>query len=165
MAEAASLPLTDQIGRFGVFYVRSLLAQAGVVHSETSGGEDHLAVDITVNFQSGACIVQVKAGTKDRNKDGSITVPVNEAWKAKWAANALPVYLVYVHLEKAPPSDWIGHENFQTVVHAKALWAQINHVSGKSVGLPRDNQLTADTFDLWAEAFDDQAAWGRAAIE
>lgn len=163
MADAASLPLTDRIGRFGVLYVRSLLAQAGVAHSETSGGEDHLAGDITVNFPSGACIVQVKAGTKDRKSDGSITVPVTEAWKTKWANNALPVYLVYVHLEKAPPPDWIGHEDLQTVVHAKAMWSQVNDVSGKSVGLPRDNQLTADTFGLWAETFDDQVAWGRAA--
>ncbi|MCT2221892.1 DUF4365 domain-containing protein [Dietzia cinnamea] len=164
MAEAASLPLTDQIGRFGVFYVRSLLAQAGVAHIETSGGEDHLAVDISVNFRSGACGVQVKAGTKRRNKDGSITVPVNEDWKKKWATNALPVYLVYVHLEKEPPPEWIGHEDLQTVVRAKALWAQVNNVSGKSVVLPRHNQLTADTFDLWAEVFDNRVAWGRAAI-
>lgn len=163
MAEAASLPLTDQIGRFGVFYVRSLLAQAGVAHSETSGGEDHLAVDITVIFPSGACCVQVKAGNKDRRKDGSITVPVNDEWKTKWSASALPVYLVYVHLEKELPSDWISHEDLQTVVHAKALWGQVNEVSGKSVVLPRDSQLTVGTFGMWAEAFDDQVAWGRAA--
>lgn len=163
MAEAASLPTTDQIGRFGVFYVRSLLAQAGVAHSETSGGEDHLAVDVFVYFPSGACGVQIKAGTKARNKDGSITVPVVSNWKTKWAANKLPVYLVYVHLEKTSPSDWIGHEDLQTVVHAKALWAQVNHVSGMSVKLPSANQLTADTFALWAEAFDDSDAWGRSA--
>ena len=163
MAGAASLALPDQIGRFGVFYVRTLLAQGGVIHNEPSSGEDHLAVDITANFQSGACCVQVKTGTRSLNKDGCITVPVAENWKVKWAANVLPVYLVYVHLESGVPTGWASHEGLQTVVHANALWIRVNEFSGKSVRLPVENQLTADTFDLWADEFANESAWGKAA--
>ncbi|WFN93803.1 DUF4365 domain-containing protein [Gordonia sihwensis] len=163
MAEAASIPAADRTGRFGALYVRALLGQAGVIHQETAGGEDHGAIEIMVTFPSGACFIQVKTGTKAPNKDGSLTVPVTDDWKAKWANNVLPAYLVYVHLEKAPPADWVDHEDLQAVVHATALWGRVNQVSGKSVRLPRENRLTADTFALWASEFDDPSAWGKAA--
>lgn len=42
--------------------------------------------------------MQVKTGTKRTNKDGSITVPVTDEWKSKWAAARMPVFLVYVKL-------------------------------------------------------------------
>ncbi len=164
MAEAASIASTDRTGRLGVMYLRSLLAQAGVAHNETDSGEDHLAVDLNVNFASGTARVQVKTGTKRCNKDGSISVAVTEAWKRRWAASVLPVYVVYVRLEKAPPADWIDHEDVHTVVHARALWMRVNSVDGKSVRLPAHNRLTAETFDAWASEFEATAtAWGRAA--
>lgn len=42
VAGAKAVAESDQIGRLGVMYVRSLLAQAGVVHNQIPGGEDHL---------------------------------------------------------------------------------------------------------------------------
>lgn len=145
-------------------YFRSLLAQAGVAHGETSSGEDHLAVDITVEFIAGGARVQIKTGTKPLNKDRSLTVPVKESWKAKWSAAQVPVFLVYVHLEKAPPPEWIDHEDAHTVIHARALWARVNEVKGKSVRLPAQNRLTAETFDTWAGEFErPNRGWGKAA--
>lgn len=164
MAVAASIASPDRIGRLGVMYFRSLLAQAGVAHTETTSGEDHLAVDLNVDFISGSVRVQVKTGTTRYNRDGSITVPVTDGWKAKWAASILPVYVVYVHLEKEPPADWIDHADVHTILHARALWARANSVKGKSVRLPADNRLTAETFDAWADEFEvSTREWGRAA--
>jgi hypothetical protein len=144
-------------------YFRSLLAQAGVVHGEISSGEDHLAVDVTLEFVAGGVRVQIKTGTKSLNKDGSLTVPVKDEWKAKWSAAQVPVFLVYVHLEKAPPPQWIEHQDAYTVVHARALWARVNSVTGKSVRLPAQNRLTAETFATWASEFDQpNRGWGKA---
>jgi hypothetical protein len=164
VAGAQSIKSADQIGRLGVMYLRSLLAQAGVVHAETSSGEDHLAVDLTVEFTAGGVRVQIKTGTKALNKDGSLTVPVTDTWKAKWSAAQVPVFLVYVRLEKTPPPEWIEHEAAHTVVHARALWAKVNSVKGGSVRLPAQNRLTAETFATWAGEFDEPSrAWGKAA--
>jgi hypothetical protein len=86
---------------------------------------------------------------------------VTDAWKKKWAVSRLPVFLVYVYLEKPLPSEWIEHEAAHTVVHARALWARVNAVTGKSVRLPVKNRLTARTFDAWVDEF--EQAWGKAA--
>lgn len=73
VAGAKSIKGGDHQGRLGVMYFRSLLAQAGVANAESSPGEDHLATDATVEFPRGPVRVQIKAGTKPLNKDGSIT--------------------------------------------------------------------------------------------
>jgi Domain of unknown function (DUF4365) len=90
----------------GVMYVRSLLAQAGVTNNEVPGGEDYLAVDIAAFFPRAIVTLQVKAGMKKPNEDGSISVPTTKAWRDKWAEAQNPVFLVYVRLEKNPSSQW-----------------------------------------------------------
>src|SRR5680860_1579379 len=161
MGKAGSVAPEDRIGRWGVMYVRSLLAQAAVAHNEVPGGEDHLAVDLALIFPEGPVTVQVKCGTKQPNKDGSITVPVTAAWKKKWADALTPVYLVYVRLEKAPPADWAEHGIAHTTIHARAHWARVNAVSAASVSVPLSNRLTAETFDAWVGEF--VAQFGKAA--
>jgi hypothetical protein len=161
VAGAQSIEQSDRIGRLGVMYFRSLLAQAGVPHGEFSPGEDYLAVDVTVDVPAGGVRVQIKTGTKRLNKDGSITVPVTDDWKAKWTAAHVPVFLVYVKLQTLTPAKWIEHNAAHTIVFAKALWAQVNAVNGKSVRVPAENRLTAKTFDAWNAEF--EANWGRAA--
>ncbi len=151
VAGATAVKGTDKTGRLGVMYVRSILAQAGVVNSEVPGGEDHLAVDIAVVLPMGPITVQVKAGTKKPNRDGSISVPTTKEWREKWAAAKTPVFLVYVRLEKALASEWVDHEQLQTVVHARAHWLKVNDLSVASAKLPAQNRLTAETFDEWAE--------------
>ncbi|WP_082957225.1 DUF4365 domain-containing protein [Mycolicibacter heraklionensis] len=161
MAGAQSIEGSDQIGRLGVMYFRSLLAQAGVAHGEFQPGEDYLAVDVTVELPQGGVRVQIKTGTKAPNKNGSITVPVKDAWKLKWGKSRVPVFLVYVHLGKSAPAEWIEHQVEHTLVHARALWGKVNNVTGKSVTLPVKNRLTAETFDIWVDEF--ERAWGKAA--
>ena len=163
MSSAKSVAPSDRIGRLGVMYVRSILAQAGVAHSEVSGGEDHLAVDLTLTLPVGAVTVQVKAGTKNPNKDGMISVPTKLAWRDKWRATKSPVYLIYVRLEKELPFDWVEHADLHTTIHAHARWIKVNELSAPSAKMPASNRLTAQTFDEWVE--DVNAAFGRAASE
>lgn len=161
MAGAKAVAKSDQIGRLGVMYVRSLLAQAGVVHNEVPGGEDHLAVDLTLTFPVGSVSVQVKTGTKKPNKDGSISVPTTKSWREKWQEAKTPVYLVYVRLEKEPPTDWLEHADLHTIVHARALWTQVNELSAANAKVPGTNRLTAATFESWVDDFN--TSWGKAA--
>ncbi|QFS90942.1 hypothetical protein FIV07_09285 [Mycobacterium sp. THAF192] len=142
-------------------YFRALLAQAGVAHGEFAPGEDYLAVDVNVDFPAGSVRAQIKTGTKRVNKDGSITVPVTDTWKAKWSEAQIPVFLVYVKLGASAPTKWITHSAAHTIVGATALWTQVNSVTGQSVRVPAENRLTATTFDAWVDEF--KRNWGRAA--
>jgi hypothetical protein len=154
---AQSVKGGDRTGRFGVMYLRALLAQAGIAHGEFSSGEDYLAVDVTLNFEHGAVRVQVKSGTTEPNMDGSITVPVEDAWKDKWSKCKLPVYLVYVRLEDPEPGGWVEHADLHTLVYARAHWVsecqrridlaptrsmvglRISTTTGSGEGLERDD--------------------------
>ena len=142
-------------------YFRTLLAQAAVIHNEVSGGEDHLAVDVSLTFPVGPVTAQVKSGRRAPNSDGSITVNVAESWKSKWANTKTPVYLVYVRIEKEPPTEWVEHPDQHTMLHAYALWARVNDVTGASVRIPASNRLTAATFNTWVDDFN--SLWGKAA--
>jgi Domain of unknown function (DUF4365) len=153
VAGAGSIQPTDKTGRMGVMYVRSILAQAGVINNEVPGGEDHLAVDLTLVFPVGPVTVQVKAGTAKPNKDGSITVPIEESWRQKWAQTITPVFLVYVRLEKDSPGDWVDHADLHTLLHVRAHWLKVNAMSGASVRVPLANRLTIDTFESWVTEF------------
>jgi hypothetical protein len=93
-----AIPPEDQVGRLGVMYVRSLLAQAALGNEETSSGEDHQAIDLTVKFRPAPVLVQVKAGRKLRLKDGTFSFSIKDNWRDSWAEAKIPVYLVYVHL-------------------------------------------------------------------
>ncbi|MCZ4078956.1 DUF4365 domain-containing protein [Rhodococcus sp. H36-A4] len=153
----------DHIGRMGVMYMRSVLTQAGVAHEEFSPGEDYLAVDGNISFATGTVRVQIKTGTTKPNKDGSITVPLRDDWIRKWALCTLPVFLVYVRLERDVGPEWLEHHDQHTVMYARAQWIRVNQVTAKSVRVPRANRLTADTFNDWAAEFDGTSAWGKAA--
>lgn len=143
------IPPEDQMGRFGVMYVRSLLAQAALGTSEFSPGEDHLATDLNVEFRPAPVRVQVKAGRKRRNKDGSYSVSVTEKWRKDWEGAKIPAYLVYVHLEHKPPAQWFEHPITATTVHAHAYWVRVNGVAVATVRVPTANRLTVSTFKLW----------------
>lgn len=153
MSFAPSLPSGDRTGRFGVMYVRSLLAQAGVGHEETASGEDHLAVDLNLNFPMGTVRAQVKCGTQARNQDGSLSVSTSAKWREKWAGMAIPVYLIYVRLDKIPSDDWVDNFPLSTTTYAHAHWARVNRVLSPTVTLPASNLLTAHTFEAWATTF------------
>lgn len=157
------IPPEDQIGRLGVIYVRSLLAQAALGNSETSSGEDHLATDLNVDFKAAVIRVQVKAGRKRRNKDGSFSVATTQKWREDWTAAQIPVYLVYVHLEHKQPEMWFEHPTASTTVHAHAYWVRVNGVSVASVRVPMANRLTVNTFNQWSQDIESTFGQGETA--
>ena len=130
-------------------YVRTVLAQAALPNEETTGGEDHLAVDLNVQFPAASVRVQVKCGTRTPNRNGSISVPVAPAWRDRWCASKTPVYLIYVRLEKGLPLDWLDHPPLETTVHARAQWVRVNGLSAASVSVPSGNRLSLGTFETW----------------
>lgn len=145
-----SLSMSDRKGRLGVNYVCAVVAQAALPNPEFKPGEDHLAVDLNVEFPASPVRVQVKCGTRKANRSGSISVPLNAKWRARWAQSKIPVYLVYVCLERNTPGEWIDHcDDTRTVMHAHAHWLRVNGVSGASVSVPLANRLSASTFATW----------------
>lgn len=155
-----SLSMSDRKGRLGVNYVCSVVAQAALPIPEFKSGEDHLAVDLNVEFPVSPVRVQVKCGGRKANKSGSISVPLDAKWRSKWAQCQIPVYLVYVCLERTSPGDWIDHsDDAQTVLHAHAHWVRVNGVSAASVSIPIANRLSIDTFSTWND--DAEACFGK----
>lgn len=143
------LPDSDRTGRIGVAYMRALCAQAGVGCSETTPGEDHLAIDMKVEFQQGDVRVQIKSGSQEPLSDGSISISVKDSWISKWTANMLPAYLVYVRL---PGKDWptiLTHEPDTTKWNAYAYWARVDCLKSSPIHLAPKNRLTIDTFMQW----------------
>lgn len=160
MAGYESLSMSDRKGRLGVNYVCTMLAQAALPNPEFKPGEDHLAVDLNVAFPVADVRVQVKCGTRKANKSGSISVPLDAKWRARWSQSKIPVYLVYVCLERKTPGDWIDHgDDGHTVVHAHAHWVRVNGVSAASVSVPLANRLSIDTFATWND--DAEACFGK----
>lgn len=155
-----SIPLSDRKGRLGVTYVRTVLAQAALPNEETTGGEDHLAVDLNVQFPAAPVRVQVKCGTRKPNKSGSITVPVEPGWRDRWCAMKIPVYLVYVRLERGQPGAWLEHPSLSTTVHVRAHWVRVNGLSAASARVPVGNRLTLETFGTWNQQL--EACFGEA---
>lgn len=161
MPEYESLSMSDRKGRLGVNYVCSVAAQAALPNPEFKSGEDHLAVDINVEFPAASVRVQVKCGTRSPNRSGAISVPLNAKWRAHWSRSKTPVYLVYVRLERVNPHDWIVHDgDTHTTMHAHAHWVRVNGVSAASVSVPLSNRLSIDTFASWNE--DVEACFGEA---
>lgn len=159
MSGYESLSMSDRKGRLGANYVCFVAAQAALPTPEFKSGEDHLAVDLNVEFPVSPVRVQVKCGSRKANKSGSIAVPLNAKWRTRWTRSRIPVYLVYVCLERMAPSDWIDHANHaHTVLHAHAHWVQVNGLSGASASVPLANRLTIDTFATWND--DAEACFG-----
>lgn len=143
---------SDRVGRIGAFYVRSLIAQAGISHEETSSGEDYGAVDLTAHLTSAAVTVQVKTGTAQRqNKDGTYSVSVKADWCDKWAKQKIPVYLVLVVLSRNDFATMVKQSKRSTTWHAHAYWTQVNDAQPGTVRVPVQNRLHLDTFRVWDE--------------
>jgi len=136
-------------------YVRSLVSQAALAHGETQAGEDHMSFDMNVDFRSAAVRVQVKCGaSKPLNKDQTYSVYTEQKWRDDWATAKIPVYLVYVHLAKRAPRNWIEHPAKSTTMHAHAYWLRVNSVSAATVRIPIANRLSLATFADWEHDLD-----------
>jgi Domain of unknown function (DUF4365) len=162
LVDLAQIPPADRTGRIGVLYMRELCALAGLQNSEPPSGEDHLAVDLSVQLPAGPAGVQVKSGTARLNNDGTLSVSLEANWVKKWSANPLPVYLLYVRLSKRDFLQLAHHGTRSTTFFLHAYWVRVNGVTGRTVRVPRENRFTVATFHLWNA--DVRAAFGKEAL-
>ena len=155
---AASLSPSGRKGRYGVAYLRSVCAQAGVGLNETSPDEDVSAVDCDVKFPEGGVAVQVKCTATRTLGGATAAVALEESWKTKWAQQLGPVYLVLVIVPRVF-EDWLGHDETGTTLHGTAAyWVRVNGSEGVSVSVPKTQRLTGETLAIWRD--DLLAAYG-----
>ncbi|MFD7308550.1 DUF4365 domain-containing protein [Promicromonospora sp. NPDC059942] len=138
-----------QLARYGVSYVRSVCAQAGVGINETSPDEDVLATDCDVKFREASVNVQVKCTTRFTIQGRTKSWQLEPSWVEKWSDSLLPVYFVLV---TAPRDfeDWIEHTDLGTVHKTAAFWKRFDpNTDQASITLPVAQRLTADTLATW----------------
>jgi hypothetical protein len=140
---------TAQLARYGVSYLRSVCAQAGVGINETSPDEDVLAIDCDVKFREASVNVQVKCTSQFTIPGRTKTWRLEPSWVEKWSDSLLPVYFVLV---TAPGSiaGWIEHSNVGTLHKTAAFWKRFDPATDQtSITLPVAQRLTADTLATW----------------
>ncbi|WP_423445810.1 DUF4365 domain-containing protein [Kocuria sp. KSNUG] len=158
-----TLARTARTGRFGVAYVRAVMASAGVGFSETSSDEDVIGIDANIEYNLGPVRVQVKATTAPKfNQAGEARIQVTPQHWEQWSENLLPVYGVLVVLENTPDdAQWMDSSvEDVTRIPAAAYWAKLNgptvtQTSG-GVVFPRSQRFTADTV---REIFEELERW------
>lgn len=138
-------------GRYGVAYLRSLCAAAGVGLKENSPDEDVDALDATLKFARASAEVQVKCTSLFRVGAGRATVQLEPEWVKKWSESYHPVFVVLV---KVPPgfhewiefrTTWTGHK---TVAFGQRFDKSIHTTSMQFTGAHR---LTAETLYDWRD--------------
>lgn len=135
--------------RYGVSYLRSLCAQAGVGLTESSPDEDVLATDCDVKFAQGIVSVQVKCTSQFTIGGNSASWPVEETWLRKWDEILNPVYFLLV-LVPADCGDWLDHDDAGTMHRTAAFWRRIKPEEiTTSISVSKSQRLTVDTFDTW----------------
>jgi hypothetical protein len=146
---AATLSENRRKARYGVAYMRSICAQAGVRMSETSPDEDVAAIDCTVDMPAAGVRVQVKCTSRLTITGTSASWTTKPEWLAAWHAARVPVYFVLV-IVKDPVADWLDHPVDLTRHHAAAFWRRITLADvGTSIDIPKSQRLTAATMDTW----------------
>jgi hypothetical protein len=146
----ATLSVNARKARYGVAYVRSICAQAGVTLNETSADEDVLAVDCDIKFVAGSVGVQVKCTSGLTIGGRSASWPTKQEWVRKWQDSRLPVYLVLVIV---PPDaqNWIEHPPGGTFHLTAAFWRRIrpDETIGSRINIPKDQRFEASTLGQW----------------
>ena len=145
----ASLDDNGRKARFGVSYVRSVCAQAGVGFQETSPDEDILAVDCDVKFREANVGVQVKCTSSLTIRGRSASWHLDEGWLRKWSDARLPVYFVLVIVE-GDSGAWLTHRRDGTFSHAAAFWRRIvpSELASR-INVPKSQRLTVETLGQW----------------
>jgi hypothetical protein len=153
----ASLTLDGRKGVFGVVYMRAIAAAAGCGFSETSPGEDVLAVDCSIVFPQNVVRVQVKT-THTHAIDGTnprLSYTASQHWVDSWSAAQVPVYFVVV----VAPDDsdlWLNHHAAGTdLFRTAAYWSRIapGEFSPGSMGVSalRSQRIDATTLGIWQQ--------------
>jgi hypothetical protein len=143
------LSLNRRKARYGVSYLRSVCAQAGVGLTETAPDEDVYAVDCDLKYGPVSLPVQVKCTAKHvLPADKEPWVDVEPAWAAKWEESVLPVHLVLVIVE-ADPEGWLDHRDDGTWHPAAAYWVRVTGSEKGRVKFPLEQRLDAAALAGW----------------
>lgn len=148
------LDLNARKGRFGIVYMRAIAGQAGCGFTETSPGEDTLAIDHFVEFPEGSVRVQVKttATAAIDDSDEYLSFSAEDKWIAKWARAQVPLYFVIVVVPSVSDS-WLAHDSTGTqMVGTAAYWVRLTagqFDTTKTIKVPRAQRVTLDTIPTW----------------
>ncbi len=147
-----TLKKTDAIGRYGVAYLRTLSAQAGLAFDETASGEDVDAIDCSLVYPGRArAEVQVKGTTRAFTKGSTLGFGVHESWRRKWSDLKVPGYFVVVKLWEQDCNGWIRHDEQTTCHIATAYWTRIDPTAiPKTIKVEQSRPLTLATLREWA---------------
>jgi hypothetical protein len=146
-----TLTLNGRKARYGVAYVRSICAQAGVNLLEMSPDEDVLAVDCDIKFAEGNVSAQVKCTSRLTIRGRSASWPVEPEWVSKWQGSLLPVYFVLV-IVPTDVAEWIKHDPAEGTFHrTAAYWRRIlrDERIGSRITIPKSQRFQASTLGLW----------------
>lgn len=146
------MDLNSQKGRYGVAYLRNICAQSGYGMSETSPGEDAMAIDCKIECYSGDIRVQVKCTEKDFTSQlDHLSMPVEDGWKEKWSAYGIyPAYFLVVRVPRGC-DNWIVQNGDHTTLHqTAAYWTKIDVASiGSSIKVSKSKRFTSETVSAW----------------
>ena len=138
-------------GRYGVAYLRSLAAHAGVGLQETSPDEDIDAVDVTLKFGRASAEVQIKCTSKFKVGVGAATLQLEPDWVEKWTDSLVPVYVVLVKVPSVV-GDWIDGKPSSTVHRTVAFGQRFDPaVHATSIRFTRTDRITAETLYDWRD--------------
>jgi hypothetical protein len=152
MLDHQTLDLPAAVGRYAVAYVRKVCSQAHIGFSETSPGEDVLAIDGRIEYPVLDVRVQIKGSThySMQKQAGTISVEIEEKWRDKWGRNGSPTYFIFVLME-SEVDLWFRYDASNTLAGAYALWARIDNLPPEAshVVLDRTQRFTAETVGAW----------------
>lgn len=138
-------------GRYGVAFLRSLAAHAGVGFMENSPDEDVDAVDAALQFARASVRVQVKCTGTFKVGPGRATLDLEPGWVEKWSESYEPVYVVLVKVPSVV-SDWIEGQSASTVHKAVAfgkLFDPVAHTT--SMQFTEADLLTTEMLYDWRD--------------
>ncbi len=138
-------------GRYGVAYLRSLAAHAGVRFNETSPDEDVDAIDVALDFGRASAKIQIKCSAKWKVNHSSATLQLKPEWIEKWTENYEPTYVVLVKVPSLV-GDWIEAKSSSTVHRAVAFGKRFDsneHTS--SMKFTEADRLTSEMLYKWRD--------------
>jgi hypothetical protein len=148
--------------RYGVAYLRTICAQAGVGFSATEADEDTMAIDAEIRFPAMSSRVQIKCTSQFKLSGRSATMTLDPEWVRKWKASHVPVYFVIVVVPAVIP-DWINHSNASTTHKTAAYWTRFDPATDiDRIKVPKNQRFTLATLHEWKTDLDDMIGLGGA---
>lgn len=150
---AANHHFTDEArkARYGVAYVQSLCAHAGVDFKEGSVDSDYMAIDGTIEYPRVAARVQIKCTSQFKVGNGNMSLQLKPSWITKWTESATTVFVVVVKVPKSVP-DWLEHDALFTRHGAVAFGKRFDPAAHQSAMVfTADDKLTTETIYDWRQ--------------